>query len=390
MAIIFYYSLRNLLARRLTTFLTALGMALVVFVFAAIVMLGEGLRQTLVDTGSWDNAFVLRKGSETEVQSTMDRDQAAVIETWPEVAMGQDGGRLLAKELMVLMVLEKRGGGTANVPIRGMDSGPGRTSLALRPVVRVVAGRLPQPGTSEIMVGSSVVKGFAHAGLGGSLHFAQRQWHIVGVFDAGRTAFSSEVWGDADQLMQAFRRQVYSVVVFRMRDPASLGTIRARADVDPRLTVEVEREPDFYRKQSEMLATFLNILGLSLTAIFSIGAVVGAMITMYSAVATRTREIGTLRALGFGRGVILLAFLLESAILGTMGGLLGLAMASCLQSLDVSTTNFQTFSELAFSFQLTPGIAGQAMGFALGMGLLGGILPAIRAARLNLMTALRS
>jgi len=232
MALILYYSLRNLLARRLTTFLTAVGMALVVFVFAAIIMLAEGLEQTLVDTGSWDNAFVLRKGSESEVQSTIERGQSAIIETWPEVALAQDGAPLAARELVVLMVLEKRGGGSSNVPIRGMDRGLADASLTLRPGIRLVAGRLPRPGTAEIMVGAKVVKGFRDAELGGSIGFAQRRWHIVGVFDAGRTAFSSEIWGDAEQLMQAFRRQAYPIVVFRLRDPAALQAVKDRAAAD--------------------------------------------------------------------------------------------------------------------------------------------------------------
>ncbi len=386
MELLLFYSLRNLLARRLTTLLTAGGMGLVVFVFAAIIMLAEGLQQTLVDTGSYDNAVIIRRSAETEMQSTLYRAQAGIVESQPEVALGQDGRPLLAREVVVLIALPKRGSASrTNVVIRGI--GPG--SLALRPQITLIAGRLPQPGSTEIMVGQSVAQRFQGVELGASLNFATRDWTIVGVFDAGKTGFSSEIWGDVDQLMQAFRRPVYSSILFRLRDPGRFPELKQRIETDPRLTLEAYLEPDYYRKQSEMMATFLRILGLSLTLIFSFGAVIGAMITMYAAVANRTTEIGTLRALGFQRSNILLAFLLESLFLGFLGGVLGLLCASILQSISVSTTNFQTFSELAFSFVLTPRIIMQALAFALIMGLLGGILPAIRAARMNLVEALR-
>jgi putative ABC transport system permease protein len=382
-----FYSLRNLLTRRLNTFLTASGMALVVFVFAAIVMLAEGLERTLVDTGSFENAIVIRRSSETEVQSGVYRDQAAITESQPEVAFGGDGQPLLAKELVVLIALPKRGGDRpTNVVIRGIAA----ASLALRPQVRLIAGRLPRPGSTEIMVGQSVAQRFQGVALGATLNFASRAWTIVGIFDAGRTGFSSEIWGDVEQFMQAFRRPVYSIVLLRMRDPGQFPALKNRLENDPRLTLDVYREPEYYRKQSEMLATFLRILGLSLTIIFSIGAVVGAMITMYAAVANRTPEIGTLRALGFQRGSILLAFLMESLFLGLLGGVLGLLCASILQLITVSTINFQTSSELAFSFVLTPKIMLQALLFALIMGFLGGILPALRAAQMNLVDALRA
>jgi putative ABC transport system permease protein len=386
MELLFFYSLRNLLTRRLTTLLTAAGMGLVVFVFAAIIMLAEGLQKTLVDTGSFENALVIRRSSETEVQSGVDRDQAAIVESQPEVALDAKGEPLLTKELVVLIALPKRGSDSrSNVVIRGVS----QASLALRPQVRLMSGRLPRSGSTEIMVGQSIAQRFQNVVLGGSLSFATRNWTIVGIFDAGKTGFGSEVWGDVNQLMQAFRRPVYSSILFRLRDPRQFEVFQRRVESDPRLTLEAHLEPEYYRKQSEMLATFLRILGLSLTLIFSFGAVVGAMITMYAAVANRTAEIGTLRALGFQRSNILLAFLLESLILGLLGGTLGLFCASLLQWISVSTTNFQTFAELAFGFVLTPRIALQALAFSLIMGFLGGILPAFRAARMNLVDALR-
>jgi putative ABC transport system permease protein len=386
MNLLFFYSLRNLLTRRLTTILTALGMALVVFVFASIIMLAEGLQKTLVETGSNDNVVILRRSAETEVQSRIERHQASIVETLPEIAIGEDGQRLVAKELLVLITMQKKySDGIANVVIRGI----GKHSFSLRPQVKLMAGRMPRMGTSEIMVGESVAKRFKNAGLQRTLFFAMRSWNIVGIFDAGDTGFSSEIWGDADQLMQSFRRQAYSSVIFRLRDSSLFQKFKNRISKDPQLTLGALREKDYYLKQSETMATFLRILGISLTLIFSIGAVVGAMITMYAAVANRTAEIGTLRAFGFQRSSILFAFLLESLILGFFGGCAGLFFASLLQFMTVSTMNFQTFSELAFSFAITPGIIIKSMSFSLFMGLAGGILPAFRASRMNIVDSLR-
>ncbi|OPY08795.1 MAG: Macrolide export ATP-binding/permease protein MacB [Syntrophaceae bacterium PtaB.Bin095] len=386
MAIPFSYSLRNLWTRRLTTVLTAGGMALVVFVFAAILMLAAGLQQTLVETGSPDNVVVIRKGSMTEVQSGLDRQQASVIETEAEIALGPEGERLAAKEVVVLISLPKRDRDKpANVVIRGIAA----ASVALRPQVRLMEGRLPRAGSAEIMAGQSIAGRFKGGGLGETLRFGMRDWRIVGVFDAGNTGFNSEIWGDADQLMQAFRRPVYSSAIFRLRNPRAFEAVRARLEGDPRLTVEAKRETRYYRDQSEMMATFLRILGITLTIIFSLGAVIGAMITMYAAVSNRTGEIGTLRALGFQRGSILAAFLMESLLLGFIGGCLGLFFASFMQLFTVSTMNFQTFSELAFSFTLTADIVWKALGFSLLMGLLGGVLPAVRASRMEIVDALR-
>ena len=387
MAIPFSYSLRNLWTRRLTTVLTALGMALVVFVFAATLMLAEGLRKTLVQTGSPDNMIVIRKASATEIQSGVDRLQASVIESLADIATGADGAPLVAKEMVVLISLPKRGSDKpSNVPIRGI----GPASLALRPQVKLVEGRFPRPGSSEVIAGSGVAKRFKGAGLGETLRFGMRDWTVVGIFDAGATGFSSEIWGDADQLMQAFRRPVFSSVTFKLREASAMDDLKRVLEADPRLTVEAKRETKYYMDQSEMMATFLSIMGMTLTVIFSLGAVIGAMITMYAAVANRTAEIGTLRALGFRRRSILLAFLLEAMLLGLLGGLIGLFFSSFMQFLTISTVNWQTFSELAFSFTLTTGIAVRCIVFSLIMGFVGGVLPAARASRMNIIEALRT
>ncbi len=387
MAIPFSYSFRNLWTRRLTTVLTASGMALVVFVFAATLMLAEGLRKTLVATGSPENVIVIRKAAESEVQSGVERQQAAIVETEPEIAVGRDGRQLLAKELVVLISLLKRETDKpANVVIRGIN----QESLALRPQVRLIEGRMPHPGSSEIISGESIAKRFKGGGMGETVRFGMRDWTVVGVFEAGATGYSSEIWGDVDQLMQAFRRPVYSSILFRLRDVSGFDRVKARIESDPRLTLEAKRETRYYEDQSEMMATFLRILGMTLTIIFSLGAMIGAMITMYAAVANRTAEIGTLRALGFGRTSILLAFLLESVLLGLVGGLAGLFFSSFMQLITISTMNWRSFSELAFSFTLTETITWEALLFSVVMGFIGGVLPAVRAARMNIVEALRS
>lgn len=387
MGIPYYYSLRNLWTRRLTTVLTASGMALVVYVFAATLMLAEGLQKTLVETGSPDNVVVIRKSAQSEVQSGVERLQASIVESQPEVAIGPDGNRLVAKELVVLFYLTKRGTNKpSNVVIRGI----GPQSSALRPQVRLMEGRMPRPGSAEIIAGASIARRFQGCGIGEKLRFALRDWTVVGIFDAGTTGFSSEIWGDVDLLMQAFRRPVYSSVLFRLRDSSEFSAVKERIESDPRLTLEAKRETRYYLDQSEAMAKFLRILGLTLTIIFSLGAVIGAMITMYAAVANRVTEIGTLRALGFTKSGILVAFVLEALFLGFVGGLAGLFFASFMQLITISTMNWQSFSELAFSFTLTPGIAVKSLLFSVGMGLAGGLLPAFRAARLNIVDALRA
>ena len=387
MAIPLSYVARNLWTRRLTTVLTAGGLALVVFVFSTVLMLDAGLKQTLVSTGEYDNVVVIRKGSDTEIQSGISRLQAAIMETHPAVAIDPEGRRLASKETVVLISLHKADTAKpSNVIIRGVSP----LGLELRPQVKLVAGRVFKPGSSEIIVGSGIAKGFEGTRIGATLRFAQRDWIVVGRFDAGGSGFDSEIWGDAEQLMQAFRRPVFSSMVMRLADPTQFERLRADFNADPRLTNEVKRERVFYSDQSQALSTFINILGLTLTAIFSIGAMIGAMITMYASVSNRVAEIGTLRALGFRRSNVLLAFLLEAALLGLAGGLAGLALASLMQFASFSTTNFQTFAELAFRFTLTPAIAAKTLAFSMAMGLLGGFLPAARAARMNIVDSLRA
>lgn len=380
------YIARNLWVRRVTTALTAGGMALVVFVFATVLMMTEGIRATLVATGQPDNVVVLRKGANAEITSSIAREQAGIIESLPGIATDAAGQPLVSREPVVLNSLVKRNGKPGNVTLRGTSA----TGLALRPQVRIVEGRFFRPGSAEIVVGRAVARGYDGVAPGATLRFAGRDWTVVGILDAGRTGFDSEIWGDSEQLMQAFRRLSYSSVIFRLADPAAFGTVRARLEDDPRLTLEAKPEIRFYAEQSEQLANFISILGTALALIFSTGAIVGAAITMFGAVASRVGEIGTLRALGFRREAVLVAFLGESLLLAFVGGVFGLAAASLMQFVDVSTTNFATFSELAFQFRLTPVIGAKAIAFALAMGLIGGFVPAWRAARLKIVDCLRA
>lgn len=375
------------MTRRLTTALTTSGMALVVLVFATTLMLAEGLRETLVSTGSYDNVIVIRKASNTEIQSGIDRYQASIVETQPEIAIGENGQNLVAKELLVIINLPKRQTEKpSNVAIRGISE----QSLLLRPQATLVEGRMPKMGSSEIIAGESIARRFKGCGIGEKLYFAMRDWTVVGIFRAGNTGFNSEIWGDVDQLMQAFRRPVYSSIIFKLRNYPEFDKVKERIESDPRLTLEARREVKYYADQSEFMTKFLSILGISLTLIFSIGATIGAAITMYAAVANRTSEIGTLRALGFQRRSILIAFLLESLLMSSLGGFLGLFFSSFMQLLTISTVNWQTFSELAFSFTLTSKIVYQSLIFSLIMGFTGGVLPAYRASKMNIVDALRA
>ena len=381
------YVARNLWARRLTTALTGAGLALVVFVFATVLMLDEGLRNTMVTTGEYDNVIVIRRSADTEVQSGVDRAQANTVSSHPAIALGADGQPMVSKETVVLISLNKRGSAKpSNVIIRGIAP----RGLILRPQVKLTAGRMFRPGASEVIAGASIARRFAGAGIGETLRFGQREWTVVGLFDAGNSGFDSEIWGDADQLMPAFRRNAYSAMVLRLADTALFDEFKKDIESDPRLTLDAKREQTFYSDQSKALSTFISVLGLILSVIFSIGAIIGATITMYASVANRVGEIGTLRALGFQRRSILAAFLAEAMLLAVVGGALGLACASLMQFLSFSTTNFQSFSELAFGFRLTPAIVVKTLIFSLVMGVIGGFLPALRAARMKIVDALRA
>jgi ABC-type antimicrobial peptide transport system permease subunit len=386
--LLLYYSYRNLFVRRLTTLLTAGGMGLVIFVFATVLMLADGFQQTLITSGSRDNAVFTRRSAETEIQSIIEHQDAAIIESLPQVAVDKDLGGLASREVVVLISLAKKESGSkSNVQVRGVTHA---VSLELRPQIKIIAGREFNAGSSEILIGRNVAKKFKVGGLGGTINFAGWTWTVSGIMDADGAAFDSEIWGDVDTIMAAFKRPAYSSVIIRMRDPSGLPELKRTVIEDPRLVEEAMREDQYYETQSELMARFIRILGISLTLIFSLGAITGSMITMYAAVAARTSEIGTLRALGFRRVFILLAFLAEAIFLSLLGALIGLVAASFMNKFTVSTMNWATFSELTFRFVLNSRIIACAVIFAVVMGILGGALPSVRAARMNIVSALRA
>lgn len=383
------YSIRNLFTRKLTAVLTILGIALVVFVFSAVLMLAYGLEKTLVATGSDDNVIMLRKGSENELSSGIDRDLANTIRSLPQIAPGIDGNALLSTEVVVIINLSKfETNDMGNVTVRGVSP----EAQVLRPVVRLTGGRMFSSGSREVIVGRNISKRFQGAQIGHSIKFGGDMWTIVGEFEAGGTGFESEVWGDVDQLMQAFNRSgAFSSLTARLKDAEAFDALRSTMEADNRLqTVKIEREKEYYERQSRFMAIFIRVLGIFITIGFSLGAIVGAVITMYAAVANRTVEIGTLRAIGFQRSSVLMTFLLESVFLSIVGWAVGLVFASGLQFFTLSTVNWGTFSELAFSFSLSPEIVVVSLLFSLVMGVVGGFFPAVRASRLNILTALRA
>lgn len=386
MPLLLSYSLRNLQERKLTNLLTATGMALVVFVYAAVLMLDSGLKQTLVATGEDTNVIFVRRSAEVEIQSLIDRRQARIIESQPEIVTGPEGAPLVSKEVAVLIAQPKRKTRQAsNLLIRGV----GPAALAVRPQVRIAEGRMFRPGSNEIVIGRALAGRFEDVEIGSNIRFAQREWRIVGRFDARGSGFDSEIWGDSEQLMQSFRRDFFSSITVRLADRSGFDALKARLEADPRLTIEAKRERIFYEEQSRLLSGFIQILGLTLSVMFSLGAVIGATITMYAAVASRMMEVGVLRALGFRRSRILIAFLVEALLLALIGWAAGILFASLMTQVKITTLNWTSLSELAFRFVLTPGIVLKSLVFALVMGFLGGFLPAVRAARMKIVDALR-
>ncbi|MBX2992018.1 MAG: ABC transporter permease [Bacteroidetes bacterium] len=383
------YTFRNLQSRRLTTALTILGVTLVVFVFAAVLMMANGVEKTLVATGSEENILISRKASNGEISSIIDGETVNIILAMNQVARTPAGTPFATKDVATVINLPKTDYvGITNVTVRGVSP----DAFALRPMVKIVEGRTFQWGAREIIIGNSIARRILGAHVGGTIKIGGDQWAIVGRFDAEGCGFDSEIWGDVLQLTDALgRSNAFSTLTLKLRSLQEFDSFKEAFKSDARLQQFVPKtERQFFEEQSETMALFIRVLGIFITVIFSAGAVIGAMITMYGAVANRTVEIGTLRALGFHRRSVLSAYLIESLMIALIGGIVGLMLASFLQFFSISTINFDSFAEIEFSFALSTGIVISSLLFAIVMGFVGGFLPAFRAARLNIVSALRA
>lgn len=388
MKIPFKYTIKNFTSRKLTTFITIFGVALVVFVFTAVLMMAYGIQKTLKATGQPDNVIVTRKAANGEISSLVDGETQDIVRTLPHVAVDKNGKQIISKEPVVIINLEKLNGGMSNVTVRGVSD----VVFELRPQVKIIEGKMFNFGLRELIVGSGVTGKFKGASIGDEVKFAGDSWKIVGVFDSDGSGFDSEMWGDSQALLNAFNRgNTVSSMTIKLNDASNFDDFKKQFEFDKRLQqFEPKIEQVYFEEQSEFMAAFIRIIGLVITIIFSLGAMIGAAITMYAAVANRTIEVGTLRALGFRRKSILIVFLIESLVIAITGGVIGIFLASFLQFFNISTLNFQSFSELAFSFSLSPSIIVTSLIFAIIMGIVGGFLPSVRAARLKIVDALRA
>ena len=381
------YNVRNVMQRPVATLTTAIGIGLTVTIFIGALALAAGFQAALLQTGSTDNAIALRKGADSEISSGVSREAADILRGGPDVAIGPNGRPLVSAELVVVANKERLGQpGSSNVTVRGVDP----SAVGMRAEVKIVEGRMFTPGTDEVIVGQRIARRFANCAVGEKIRFQQRDFTVVGHFNAGGASFESEIWGDAAVLIPALDRDGFQTVTFRMRDPGQFAAIKKRLEADPRLQVQIQRERDFYAQQSELLTNLIRFMGVFITGIMAIGAIFGAMNTMYAAVGSRTREIAMLLVLGFLPHEVMLSFILESVMLALIGGVIGCLLALPINGIATSTTNFQSFSELAFAFRVTPGALAAGLIFAAGMGLVGGILPARAAARQPLARALRA
>ena len=387
MAIPFVYNVRNVLQRPVSTITTAIGIGLTVAVLLAAMALAEGFHSSLASTGSPTNAFVLRKGADSEISSGIDRESAMILRANPNVAVAGDGAPLASLEMVTTSNLARRGlTGSSNIRVRGVDT----RAVAMRTTPKIVQGRMFTPGTDEIIVGATIAPRFANCSVGEELRFQKRPFKVVGLFKTDGSSFESEIWGDANVLMPVFHREgSYQVVVLRMKDPARFAAMKKELEGDPRLGVQVQRENEFYAEQSRALTGLITALGIFVTVIMAIGALFGAANTMFAAVSGRTREIATLLVLGFSPAAVMLSFVVESVILALLGGALGCLLALPINGITTSTTNFQSFSEAAFQFKVTPQLMLIALGFSALLGALGGFFPALRAANQPIARTLR-
>lgn len=387
MAIPVIYNMRSVKARWTSAVVAVLGIAGTVGVFIAMLSLARGFKATLTRSGSARNAMVRRAGSTSEMDSVIQLDQEKILEDAPGVARGTDGPTV-SPEVVVIAPFPMRSTGTdANVQIRGVSA----KAIQVHENVKIVAGRLFRPGLNELVVGKNATRSYTGLEVGKTVRFGGGQWTIVGQFDSGGTAFDSEVWCDAAILNQVYHRptNIYSSIAVRLTSADALNSFKDSLTSDPRLTLQAEREVDYYDKQSRVLTTLITVLGSIVAAVMGVGAVFGALNTMYSAVSERSREIATIRALGFGELAVITSFVVEALLISFVGGALGSIAVLPLNGLTTGAMNWQTFSHLAFAFRVTPLLMGLGIVFALVMGVVGGLPPAVRAARQPVASALR-
>lgn len=382
-------NLRNIPQRLGSSLVIVTGIAGVVAVLVALLAMAEGFRQTLSQTGRADRALVLRTGANDELSSFFDRDQGLVVMHAPGVRRNAQGEPLASPERYLLTnLVNRKSGEPSNVPVRGVDA----VAFAVRPEVRIVAGRQFAPGTREVIVGRSTSGQFANAAIGDRVPVRDGDWPVVGIFETGGDVHESEIWADRGALDSVLRGSALTTVAVQLEDATSaFDAFNAALSSDPRVKVDVKRQNEYYAAQSQATGNFIRILGTVVAVIMGIGAVFAALNTMYSAVATRTTEIGTLRAIGFGGVPVVTSVLLEGLVLAVVGGIAGGLIAYVLfNGFTVSTLNFQTFSQVAFAFKVTPPLLVQGLIWAIVIGAVGGMLPAVRAARLPVTSALRA
>ncbi|HZJ62022.1 MAG TPA: FtsX-like permease family protein, partial [Kofleriaceae bacterium] len=381
----FQYNVRSLLVRRVTTFATAFGITLVVFVFAATLMLGEGVDRALATAGRPDNVIILRKGSDAELSSAITNEYLGLFRGPAQVS--QAAG-VIGEIVVVITAEHADGSGVSNVLIRGTPA----DGIAFRPELKIVSGRAPKPGTNEVIVGKAISRRFKGIGPDDSFEMRRnRPLQVVGEFTSEGSSYESEVWGDLDFIRNSLGRQaVVSSVRVRLNSPSDFDAYRQAIETDKRFSMKVMREHDYYNKQSQATSSFLKGMGFTIAILFAVAAMIGAAITMNGAVANRSREIGTLRALGFSRRSILWSFLLEAIAIAVIGGAIGSILVLLLSLVSFPVMNFQTFSEIVISFRATPAVFARALIFSGIMGVVGGLFPAIRASRISPIEAMRA
>jgi len=385
MSVPLLYTLRHLRLRWRSTLVTTFSIALVVAVFVMVMALANGLKATYVSSGDARNLLVIRKGSMAESSSQITLDNVRQVKFLDGIARDTRGEPLASAEIMVLITVPRAGGGKAHVQVRGLSA----AGWQLRPHVRFAEGRAFDPGQRECVVSRNLAQRFPDLALGKTFRSGKHTWTVVGIFDAGKTAYDSEVWVDADEARAAFNRTFYGSILLRPTNDDAIAALRKRLEADKQLQLRVLTETEYYAEQTKTAAP-IRIFGAALAAIMSIGAAFAAMNAMYASVGTRAREIGTLRVLGFRRRSIYVAFLIESLVIAIVGGVLGCALSLPMHGVATGAFNWSTFAEVAFEFRITPALLGAGVFFALGMGMLGGILPARFAAKQPILLALRS